>query len=66
MPKISLFSLAFLLAAGAFWFTILTVPPKSEASVDIQSAHLPYPVILTKARNIPEELCGRFGECPRR
>ena len=66
MRKLSLFAVAFVLAAGAFWLTILASPPRSEASAGVQTEYAPYPVLLTKTRFIPEDLCGRFRECPRR
>ena len=33
MRVLSLLAAAFVLAAGAFWVTMLTVPPKSEAAL---------------------------------
>ena len=33
MRKFSLFATAFVLAAGTFWATMFTSPPKSEAAV---------------------------------
>lgn len=32
MRKLTLFTAAFALATGAFWLTMLTAPPRSEAS----------------------------------
>lgn len=36
MRKLSLLAVAFALATGAFWMTILTLPPKSEAAVQMR------------------------------
>ena len=33
MRALSLLAAAFVLAAGAFWITMLTTPPKSEAAL---------------------------------
>lgn len=65
MRKLSLFAAAFAMATGAFWTTILTDPPMSEASV--HPAHRSPDQVASptmRVRFVPEELCGRFGECP--
>ncbi|GJD78811.1 hypothetical protein [Methylobacterium gregans] len=65
MSRFSLFLAAFALATAAFWLTILTDPPSSQAAptalaaeIDVVSAPVP------RGRFVPEELCGRFGDCP--
>lgn len=67
MSRLGLFLLAFALATGLFWLTILTDPPKSEAAVKPQLAYAPVLMGAPLARRekfIPEELCGRFAACP--
>lgn len=66
MSRLTLFLVAFALATAAFWLTILTDPPTSEAApkaivTDVDA--LPGPV--QRVRFVPEELCGRFGDCSR-
>ncbi len=40
MRKLSLFFLALIVATGAFWVTMLTDPPKTEASVQPMSSSI--------------------------
>ncbi len=66
MSRFTLFLAAFALATAAFWLTILTDPPTSEAApkavaADAEALSGPGP----RVRFVPEELCGRFGDCPR-
>ena len=64
MSRLTLFLAAFALATAAFWLTILTDPPTSGAAskaVDAEEVSGPIPHV----RFVPEELCGRFGDCPR-
>ncbi len=55
MRALSLCAAAFVLAAGAFWATILTDPPTSHAAVAPPSSH---------ADRAAPDHCGAFGICP--
>lgn len=65
MSRLGLFLLACALATAAFWFTMLTDPPRSEAGIRPvpQARGLPGTPSM-RERFVPEELCGRFGACP--
>ncbi|MGV7034488.1 hypothetical protein [Methylobacterium symbioticum] len=66
MSRLGLFLLAFALATAAFWFTMLTDPPRSEAGSRAEApASDPGWAPPVRERFVPEELCGRFGACPR-
>ena len=66
MSRLGLFFLAFALATAAFWFSMLTDPPRSEASIQAAPRPAAGPVWIPSGRErfVPEELCGRFGACP--
>ncbi|AWN36029.1 hypothetical protein DK427_10070 [Methylobacterium radiodurans] len=65
MSRLALFLAAFALATAAFWLTILTDPPVSEAAPQIAAESAGAATPLSRDRFVPEELCGRFGDCPR-
>lgn len=66
MSRPALFLAAFALATAAFWLTILTDPPTSEAAPkDLAADAEPVSASALRVRFVPEELCGRFGDCPR-
>lgn len=64
MSRLALFLAAFALATAAFWLTILTDPPTSKAASKIAAAEAASGPV-ERVRFVPEELCGRFGDCPR-
>jgi hypothetical protein len=65
MSRLGLFLLALALATAAFWFTMLTDPPRSEAGIRAaRPAGGPAWAPPARERFVPEELCGRFGACP--
>jgi hypothetical protein len=65
MTRFTLFLAAFALATAAFWLTILTDPPVSAAAPQIAPEAAEPSAPLPRARYVPEEWCGRFGDCPR-
>ncbi len=65
MSRLALFLAAFALATAAFWLTILTDPPTSKAAPKIAAEAEAPSGPVRRVRFVPEELCGRFGDCPR-
>ncbi len=65
MSRLALPLAAFALATAAFWLTILTDPPVSKAAPTLTPDAVAAAAPVPRARFVPEELCGRFGDCPR-